>query len=64
MRPESLEPLIPKYEAIGRAFLSFMERYSDEELQLICEYMEEASRISARELANLIKTHRARARQN
>jgi DNA-binding MarR family transcriptional regulator len=59
VRPESLEPLIPKYDAIGRAFLSFMERYSDKELQLICEYMEEASKISARELAHLIKAHRA-----
>jgi DNA-binding MarR family transcriptional regulator len=59
VRPESLEPLIPKYDAIGRAYLSFMERYSDKELQLIREYMEETSKISERELANLIKAPRA-----
>jgi len=64
VRPESLELLIPKYDAIGRAYLSFMERYSDKELQLICEYMEGTSRISERELANLIKAHRAGSQKN
>lgn len=64
VRSESLEPLIPKYDAIATAFLSFMERYSNKELQLICEYMEEASKISERELANLIKAPRARSQKN
>ena len=64
VRPESLEPLTPKYEAIGRAYLSLMERYSDKELQLICEYMEKASEISERELASLIRANRARPSQD
>jgi DNA-binding MarR family transcriptional regulator len=54
VRPENLEPLTPKYEAIGRAYISMVEQYSDEQLQLICEYMEKASQISERELAKLI----------
>jgi len=58
-RLESLEPLTPKYEAIGRAYLNMVEEYSDKDLQLICEYMEKASQISERELANLIRANRA-----
>jgi DNA-binding MarR family transcriptional regulator len=58
LRPESLEPLIPKYEAIGKAYLSLAGQYSDKELQLICRYMEQASEISKRELARLIGAHR------
>ena len=60
VRPESLEPLVPKYEAIGKAYLSLMEEYSDKDLQLICEYMEKVSQISELQLANLIKASRAR----
>ena len=59
VRPESLAPLTPKYEAIGRAYLAMVEQYSDRQLQLICEYMEKASRISELELANLIRANRA-----
>jgi hypothetical protein len=36
-----------------------VEEYSDKDLQLICEYMEKASQISERELANLIRANRA-----
>jgi len=59
VRPESLKPLAPKYEAIGRAYMSLVEQYSDKELQLICAYMEKTSQVSERELANLIRAHRA-----
>jgi len=59
VRPGSLEPLIPKYEAVGNAYLSLMEEYSDTDLRLICEYMEKVSQISERQLANLIKANRA-----
>ena len=59
VRAESLEPLVPKYESVGRAYLNLMEEYSDKDLQLICEYMEKVSRVSERELAKLIGTHRA-----
>jgi hypothetical protein len=59
VNPESLEPLLPKFEAIGRAYVGMMEQYSDEQLQLICEYMEKVSQFSERELANLIRANRA-----
>ena len=59
VRPETLEPLTPKYEAIGRAYISMVEQYSDPQLRLICEYMEKASQISERELAKLIGPQRS-----
>jgi len=61
VRPESLEPLTPKYEAIGRAYMDLMEEYSDKDLQLICEYMENVSRISELQLASVIEANRARS---
>ena len=60
VRPETLAPLTPKYEAIGNAYMKMVEQYSDKELQLICEYMEKASEISERELAGLIRANRER----
>ena len=59
VRPETLAPLTPKYEAIGRSYLKMIEQYSDRELQLICEYMEKAAETSERELARLIRAGRA-----
>jgi DNA-binding MarR family transcriptional regulator len=58
VRQESLAPVIPKYEAIGKAFLGLAEEYGDEELQVICGYMEKASEISKRELARIIAENR------
>ncbi len=58
-RLESLAPLAPKYEAVGRAFLDLARDYSDRELELVCEYMEKTSEISARELAKLIDARRS-----
>jgi DNA-binding MarR family transcriptional regulator len=58
VRQESLAPVIPKYEAIGKAFLGLAEEYGDEELQVICGYMEKASQISERELARIIAENR------
>lgn len=54
VRPESLEPLIPKYEEIGKAFMSLAACYRDKELQLICDYMESASKVTKQELAKLV----------
>jgi len=54
VRPESLKPLAPKYEEIGKAYMSLAARYGDNELQLICDYMESACEISRRELANML----------
>lgn len=59
VREESLKPLIPKYEAIGRAYMSLVEQYSDDQLQLICEYLEKTSDVSQRELAKVIAANRS-----
>jgi DNA-binding MarR family transcriptional regulator len=58
--PESLKPLIPKYEAIGKTYMSLLEQYSDTELQLICDYLVKASEASERELAKAIAANRTR----
>lgn len=46
-----LKPLEPKYEAIGHAFMAVLEQFSDEQLELICDYLEKTSEISRRELS-------------
>jgi len=58
VRPEALAPLIPKYEAVGRAHLKLAEQYSDKELELICDYFEKSATISKAELARLIRENR------
>lgn len=59
VRPESLEPLIPKYEAMGKAYMSLAEQYGDKELELICDYLEKTSEVSESELAKMIVTNRS-----
>jgi DNA-binding MarR family transcriptional regulator len=61
VRLESLEPLAPKYEEIGRAYMSLADRYDDKELHLICDYMESASDVSKRELGKLLATNSSRS---
>jgi DNA-binding MarR family transcriptional regulator len=61
VRPESLEPLFPKYEAMGRAYRSLAEQYDDKALQLICDYLEKTSEVTERELANTIAVNRLRS---
>jgi len=63
VRPESLEPLIPKYEAMGNAYISIVEQHGDEELQLICDYLEKISEVSERELANMVAANRSQSAQ-
>jgi|HubBroStandDraft_6_1064221.scaffolds.fasta_scaffold110273_2 DNA-binding MarR family transcriptional regulator len=53
VRLESLEPLGPLYEAIGKAFGDLAKRYTDKELEVICDYMERAAHTSERELTKL-----------
>ena len=60
VRPETLRPLIPKYEAMGKEFLRVVEQYSDKELALICDYLRKTSEISERELAKAIAANRSR----
>jgi len=52
--PKTLEPLHPKYEAIGRAFMSFVEQYNDDELATIVGYLEKTCEISEQQLQKLI----------
>jgi len=59
VRLESLEPLGPLYEAIGKAFGDLAKRYTDKELEVICDYMERAAQTSERELMKLRDRGRA-----
>jgi len=61
VNPQSLEPLIPQYEAIGKAFTDLVDQYSDEELQLICDYMEKASAVANQQLVNIAGGTRSRS---
>jgi len=61
VRPESLEPLVPKYEAIGKAYMRLADAYGNDDLQLICDYLEKTSEVSERELSNLITANRLRS---
>jgi DNA-binding MarR family transcriptional regulator len=45
-RRESLAPLVPRYEAIGKAYLDLLAQYRDEELRLICDYLQKTSTLS------------------
>ena len=53
VNPQSLEPLMPHYEAMGKAYTDLVDRYNNEELQLICDYMERASLLAQQQLANM-----------
>jgi DNA-binding MarR family transcriptional regulator len=59
VRPESLGPLAPRYEAMGEAYMRLAEQYRDKELEVICDYLEKAAEVSQRELAKVIRTNRA-----
>jgi DNA-binding MarR family transcriptional regulator len=63
VRPESLQPLAPRYEAIGKSFLSVAERYGDDELRLLCDYLEKTSEVSERELARIIADNQEQSAQ-
>jgi DNA-binding MarR family transcriptional regulator len=57
--PQGLEPLMPQYEAIGKAYTDLVDQYSDEELQLICDYMEKASVVAEQQLASMSAVNRS-----
>ena len=61
VRPESLAPLVPKYEEVGKAYMGLAEEYSDDELAVICDYMDRASAISEEEVANVVGRWRGRS---
>ena len=62
VRLEALAPLVPKYEAVGRAHLKLAEQYSDKDLELICDFYEKNSTVSEAELARLIGENRSEAK--
>jgi DNA-binding MarR family transcriptional regulator len=61
VRLKSLEPLIPKYEEVGKAYMALAEEYSDDDLAVICDYMGRASAISEQEVANVVQHWRDRS---
>jgi DNA-binding MarR family transcriptional regulator len=63
VRQESLKPLIPKYEAIGKAYMELAQQYDDQKLAVVCEYLERTSEMSERELAKIIAARRSRLSQ-
>lgn len=54
----SLKPLLPKYEALGNAYIGLVKHYTDSELQLIFDYMEKVSQISERLMVDTIAARR------
>jgi DNA-binding MarR family transcriptional regulator len=54
----SLKPLLPKYEALGEAYIGLVSHYTDRELRLIFNYMENMSRMSERLLEDTIAAGR------
>jgi DNA-binding MarR family transcriptional regulator len=63
VQPNSLKPLIPKYETVGKAYLGLVEQYDDKQLELICDYLEKTSELSERQLAKAIAANRGNARK-
>ena len=53
VRMARLKPLLPKYEAIGNAYLGLLNDYTTAELELICGYLERSSALSRQHLAKL-----------
>jgi len=50
---------MPQYEAIGKAYTELVDQYSNEELQLICDYMEKASALAEQQIANMSGANRS-----
>jgi DNA-binding MarR family transcriptional regulator len=54
VRGESLQPLLPQYEALGQAYLALIEHYSDSELRLLFGYMEKLSEMTERLMTEVV----------
>lgn len=53
VRLESVKPLLPRYEEIGKAFTEVAATYAERDIKLICDYMETSGRVAERELKKL-----------
>ena len=62
VRLESVKPLLPKYEEIGKAFTDVAAKYTEKEIELICDYMEASGRIAERELEKLTSREAPKAK--
>ncbi len=58
VREESLKPLLPKYQAFGKAYMTLVEHYTDSELKLIFDYMERMSQMNEQLMADAIAARR------
>lgn len=54
VRGESLDPLLPHYQPVAKAFMALGEQYTGSELSLICGYMEKASATTERLMAEML----------
>jgi DNA-binding MarR family transcriptional regulator len=54
VRGESVKPLLPKYQALGKAYMALIEHYSDAELLVIVGYMEKMSEMTERLMTNVV----------
>jgi DNA-binding MarR family transcriptional regulator len=52
-RTDRLKALLPKYEAIGAAYMAMLDDYNIAELELICGYLERACEISKQQISKL-----------
>lgn len=57
--PESLAPLLPKYELVGERHKKLLEEYSVDQLLLIIDYLEKRSAISRKLLEEMINLTRS-----
>jgi DNA-binding MarR family transcriptional regulator len=56
VRGESVKPLLPKYEALGKAYMASIEHYSNTELMTIADYMKKMSEITERLMTDVVAT--------
>jgi DNA-binding MarR family transcriptional regulator len=57
--PESLAPLLPKYELVGERHKKLLEEYSVDQLLLIIDYLEKRCAISQKTLEEMISLTRS-----
>ncbi|MEG9435769.1 MarR family transcriptional regulator [Edaphobacter sp. HDX4] len=58
VQEESLAPVVPKYRALGEAYKTLVEHYTDSELKLIFDYMEKMSEMNERLMADAVAAQR------
>ena len=54
VRREKLQPILPRYKALGTRYITLVEKYSDSDLKLILEYMENWGQMTEQLLADTL----------